>query len=348
MAQNNFAECLKKVLVHEGGWSNHPSDPGGATMKGVIQTVYNKYRQDKGLPAQTVRNISDDELKEIYKERYWDLIRGDELPLGLDYCVFDGAVNSGPSQSIKWLQRALGVTADGKFGPVTLSALENKDIASVIKDYFSKRLAMLMSLKTWPVFGKGWGRRVSEVQKHSIEMLSEQPPVVEETVEPIETAPKADERFNVFLFRGLWGSIWSAGLDVLSEELRKNPRIDYVIVLPYTATDKAKKLLSQFQDKTILIGHSFGVGAMLQIAEEMPNEKFPLAVSFDPSQYWGRGHKISSNIDKCINFWQDAPLWFIGNQKISGAHNIHVDTTHTDIEDRRDLHKIVLDEITKL
>jgi hypothetical protein len=153
--------------------------------------------------------------------------------------------------------------------------------------------------------------------------------------------------YNVILFRGLWGTIWSAGLDILGESLRKLPNVDYVVVLPYTAQSSAASMLARFKDPTILIGHSFGVGALLNVAKES-KVQIPLAVSFDPSQYWRGGHTLPKNIKRCINFWQDAPWWFIGNQKITGAENIHVDTTHANIEDRRDLHLKVLDEINKL
>ena len=120
--KDDFAPALAAVLVHEGGYSNHPKDPGGPTMKGVIKRVYDDYRRSKGEPVRDVRQITDEELREIYRKRYWDLIQGDELPTGLDYVVFDGAVNSGPAQATKWLQRGLGVGADGVLGPERLGA----------------------------------------------------------------------------------------------------------------------------------------------------------------------------------------------------------------------------------
>ncbi|MFG1247601.1 glycoside hydrolase family 108 protein [Xanthobacter flavus] len=166
MAAENFTPALAAVLVHEGGYSNHPSDPGGPTMKGVIKRVYDDYRRSKGLPARDVREITDAELQEIYKRRYWDLVRGDRLPAGLDYVVFDGAVNSGPAQATKWLQRALGLPADGVLGPSTLAAVDAiQDVDAIVADVQARRLAMLKSLRTWSVFGNGWGRRVAEVRE---------------------------------------------------------------------------------------------------------------------------------------------------------------------------------------
>lgn len=161
-----FDFAMPKILVHEGGWSNHPKDPGGATMKGVIQRVYDAYRDRKGQPKQSVRYISDSELFDIYRKQYWDAIKGDTLPQGVDYVMMDGAVNSGPTQAIKWLQRALGVTADGQIGQATLRALENVfDHDKLIADILKRREAFLRALKTFSTFGKGWMNRVGQVLK---------------------------------------------------------------------------------------------------------------------------------------------------------------------------------------
>ncbi|RYX78545.1 N-acetylmuramidase [bacterium] len=163
---NEFERSLAKVLVHEGGWSNHPQDPGGATMKGVTQRVYDSYRSGKGLPARSVRIISEDELKDIYRARYWNLIKGDKLPPGISFVVFDGAVNSGVSQSAKWLQRALGLKADGLIGPATLGKVnDHPNHDALVDQILDQRFKFLKSLKTWPTFGKGWTRRVEDVRK---------------------------------------------------------------------------------------------------------------------------------------------------------------------------------------
>lgn len=167
----NFSACLKKVLVHEGGFSNHPADPGGATMKGVTQRVYTAYRLGKNLPDQSVRWINNGELEDIYKRQYWDAVRGDELPSGVDYCIFDAAVNSGPIRAIRWLQSALEVKADGIFGIVTKQAVERFGPANLIRRYCASRLGWLKLLNTWPVFGKGWGRRVTEVERDALKMI---------------------------------------------------------------------------------------------------------------------------------------------------------------------------------
>lgn len=167
-----FAEALVRVLVHEGGYVNHPKDPGGATNRGVIQRVYDGYRERKNLPLRSVKEITDAEVKDIYKTQYWDAVKGDKLPVGVSYVVFDGAVNSGPGQSIKWLQRALGVTADGAIGEVTLAAVQNHpDHLKLISDICDRRMAFLRALKTFATFGNGWTRRVNGVERDARAML---------------------------------------------------------------------------------------------------------------------------------------------------------------------------------
>lgn len=160
-----FDRALAKVLVHEGGYVNHPQDPGGATNQGVTQRVYDDYRKTMGLRAQPVRLLSNAERDAIYRMRYWALIKGDSLPAGVSYVVFDGAVNSGVSQSVKWLQRALGVPADGVIGPQTINAAkshENHD--ALVAKICELRMAFLKALKTFKTFGKGWTRRVDGVR----------------------------------------------------------------------------------------------------------------------------------------------------------------------------------------
>lgn len=166
MTVSGFARALPRVLVHEGGYVNDRFDPGGATNKGVTYRVYDAYRTMRNLPTRDVRDISPAEVSEIYRLQYWDKVSGDQLPPGVDYVLFDGAVNSGPSQSIKWLQRALGVTVDGQIGQATLQAVtERGNPAALIDAICDRRLAFLQALKTWPRFGKGWAARVASVRK---------------------------------------------------------------------------------------------------------------------------------------------------------------------------------------
>jgi lysozyme family protein len=167
MTTSGFARALPRVLAHEGGYVNDPHDPGGATNRGITFRVYDAYRTRKGLPTRDVRAIAAAEVSEIYRLQYWDAVQGDALPPGLDYVLFDGAVNSGPAQSIKWLQRALGnVAVDGQIGQATLAAvMAHGRPAELIDKVCDRRLAFLQALKTWPRFGKGWRARVEGVRK---------------------------------------------------------------------------------------------------------------------------------------------------------------------------------------
>ncbi|RUX96139.1 MULTISPECIES: glycoside hydrolase family 108 protein [unclassified Mesorhizobium] len=169
MAVSREKESLAKVLAHEGGYSNHAQDPGGPTMKGVTQRVYDGYRKGKGLATRSVKGITADELNAIYDHQYWDAVQGDALPAGVDYVLFDGAVNSGPGRSIMWLQQALGPVytgrIDGVMGMGTLAALKainNND--ALIDRICDARMNFLRRLSTFATFGRGWSARVAEVR----------------------------------------------------------------------------------------------------------------------------------------------------------------------------------------
>lgn len=193
--QANYQKSLARVLVHEGGYSNHPADPGGATQHGVTQRVYDAFRGRQGKPPAPVRYITDGEVNAIYRRQYWDAVQGDSLPPGVDYAVFDGAVNSGPAQSIKWLQRALGVDADGQLGERTLAAVRNANARDLIDGICDKRLAFMKSLKTWPVFGKGWKARVDEVRVAGKSMAIGGPTkMIAESDTPAQKADPADAK----------------------------------------------------------------------------------------------------------------------------------------------------------
>jgi lysozyme family protein len=162
--RENFAKALAQVLQYEGYYSDHPKDPGGATMRGVTQAVYNAWRKAANLPTQSVRFISDLEIAAIYRDQYWDRIRGDDLPSGIDFAVFDYAVNSGVSRAARTLQGVVGVTQDGVIGPATLQATKTYVAMSVT----NRRLAFMKSLSIWATFGKGWSARIADVKAQII------------------------------------------------------------------------------------------------------------------------------------------------------------------------------------
>lgn len=169
MAAKNFDASLKRVLAHEGGYTNHPSDPGGPTNFGITIHDYRRYINPKGT-ADDVRRMKLPQAAKIYREKYWDIQHCDEMPSGVDYAMFDYGVNSGVGRSQKVLQRILKVQADGIIGRKTLDALKAQDPQFVILAICRERLGFLRALRTWPVFGKGWGRRVTEVQDAALKM----------------------------------------------------------------------------------------------------------------------------------------------------------------------------------
>lgn len=158
--KENYAQALKQVLKYEGGYVDHPKDPGGPTNKGVTQAVYDEWQKSQNLPTQSVRNINDATVAAIYKQQYWDRIRGDDLPAGVDFAVFDYAVNSGVSRAAKTLQGVVGVTQDGVVGPATIEATKTYVAMAVT----NKRLAFMQSLSIWSTFGKGWTARIADVK----------------------------------------------------------------------------------------------------------------------------------------------------------------------------------------
>lgn len=168
MAATSFARALDLVLRHEGGYVDHPRDPGGATNMGITRATLAGWR---GTPVtrRDVRRLTLAEAARIYRHLYWDAVCGDELPAGLDYCAFDAAVNSGPARAARWLQRALGVRADGVIGPVTLAAAAAEPVAA-IRRMARARLSFLQRLMTWTTFGRGWSRRVRDMEACAIDM----------------------------------------------------------------------------------------------------------------------------------------------------------------------------------
>jgi len=189
MTKDRFFRAFALLSVHEGAYSNHPDDPGGATMKGVTQRTYDADRDRRGLPRKDVREISNSEVERIYRGQYWNAVKADDLPDGLAYCVFDAAVNSGPGRAARWLQQEVGAKVDGVVGSETIAAARQKDTRRVIDRYCDRRLAFMKRLRHWPTFKNGWTRRVSEVRAQSLEW-AEKDHV--ETVSKHSPQPKAE------------------------------------------------------------------------------------------------------------------------------------------------------------
>ena len=168
MAKENFPQALYWVLQHEQGYVNHPKDPGGATNRGITQRTYDAFRRDRGEATRDVHGIEEGEVRQIYREQYADAVWFDRLPSGLDYALFDFAVNSGPARAVKALQGIVGVRADGIMGNRTLAAAKARDSGQLITLLCDARQRFVRSLRTYKTFGRGWERRIAEVLRKGL------------------------------------------------------------------------------------------------------------------------------------------------------------------------------------
>jgi lysozyme family protein len=165
---NDFKECLELVLKSEGGWVNNPSDPGGETNLGVTKRVWEEW---VGHPVDNLKKLTKDDVAPLYEQRYWRPCYGEVLPRGLDLVVFSMAVNAGPGRSIKLLQSAIGCLPDGAIGPTTRSLILASNTATLIAKFSEARREYYKSLKTFPIFGRGWLSRVDKEESEALNMI---------------------------------------------------------------------------------------------------------------------------------------------------------------------------------
>ncbi len=183
MAAQSYDESLRRLLISEGGYTNHPADPGGPTNFGITIADYRKYTKPNATAAD-VKAMKVEEAKAIYKVKYWAAQRCDELPAGVDYAIFDYGVNSGIGRSGKVLRRSLRMADDtSAISDGVIAAANSVNVPALIAAICDERLRFLKSLKTWPVFGGGWGRRVAEVKLAALAMSQNQKPI-EPTLAP--------------------------------------------------------------------------------------------------------------------------------------------------------------------
>ena len=165
--EERFERCLTEVLRHEGGYVDHPSDPGGATNMGITRKTLARWRKVSpwtDLPKSAVAGLKRDEAALIYRASYWNACEAGAMPAGVDLALFDFAVNSGPDRAVRVLQAALGVAADGAVGPVTVGAVNVANPSKLINAICDRRLGFLGRLSTFATFGRGWSRRVAEIR----------------------------------------------------------------------------------------------------------------------------------------------------------------------------------------
>jgi lysozyme family protein len=148
----NFDTAFERLIGHEGGYVDHPKDPGGETKFGISKRSY---------PQEDIKNLTLERAKAIYKRDYWDKVRGDDLPYPIAFEMFDAGVNHGVSRAIEFAQQAVGMSADGDLNDVTFATLLMTDADRFVRRFNGVRLKFFTDLRTWPAFGKGWERRVA-------------------------------------------------------------------------------------------------------------------------------------------------------------------------------------------
>lgn len=161
---DNFERCFALVLASEGGFVNNPKDPGGATNLGVTQAAWRDWVK-RPVSEIEMRELTPEKVSPMYEMRFWAPVKGDQLPLGLDYAMFDFAVNSGPGRAAKTLQEVVGVAPDGALGSRTMAALEAIPVEGLIHDLCESRASFIRSLSTFATFGKGWLARIEKVRE---------------------------------------------------------------------------------------------------------------------------------------------------------------------------------------
>lgn len=168
--KDNWKRSFELMLQSEGGFVNNPSDPGGMTNLGVTKATWENWIGRQSDEAE-MRGLTPEKVEPMYRKKYWDAVRGDEVKLGLDYLLFDFAVNAGAGRAIKTLQTAIGVPADGGFGPITMASMKSYEPVKLIERFSQAKEDFYRSLNTFDVFGKGWLNRVAKVKAEALKMV---------------------------------------------------------------------------------------------------------------------------------------------------------------------------------
>lgn len=206
MARANFDTALAFVLRAEGGYVDHPADPGGATNMGITLKTLAAFRAQP-VTKDDVRVLGRAEAGQIYRARYWNAVRGDELPAGLDLAMFDLAVNSGPGRAVRLLQRALRRAEDGRLGPRLLAALAEVSPQTLIRALCAARRDFLRALPTFGTFGRGWLARVAQVERKALSLASlPQPSAAAPAQPPFQQEKTMDTTKSILTSRTLWAN----------------------------------------------------------------------------------------------------------------------------------------------
>lgn len=255
--KTNLENCIKLTFGSEGGYVNHPRDPGGPTKYGITQSTLANYRKTH-VTAEDVKALGLSEAAAILDMQYWRKVWGDNLPKGIDYVLFDFAVNSGPAQAVKKAQELLNMDRDGIMGAFTFNALSATDPEIFIRDYQSARLKYLKGLKIWSTFGNGWSTRVEHVLRASLAMLEKPVRLVAEKAAPKEEPTAAIDG--------------NAGAPPRETRVVSTPEgqtsITTIVGSIITSLGTAGAMLTPYQDisyvKTILVGFAI-IGAAVTL-----------------------------------------------------------------------------------
>lgn len=216
MTTGNFQACLAFALNQEGGWSMNPKDPGGATMKGVTIATFQRYHP--GATVDDLRNITYEQLTDIYRDGYWDAVRGDDLPSGVDLMVFDFGVNAGPARSVTFLQRAVGVAEDGIIGPISLAAIGKTSPVSMISTLAGLQRAHYRSLATFQTFGAGCMARTDQRVTFALRISGPPPAVAPSPIAPSPTiADKHAALIRSEIDAAGWELVWKRSAKIPDE-----------------------------------------------------------------------------------------------------------------------------------
>jgi hypothetical protein len=167
---SNWQKSFEMMLKSEGGYVNNPADPGGMTNLGVTKATWENW-VGRASDENEMRNLTPEKVAPLYKNKFWDMCRCDDLPSGVDYLVFDFAVNAGPGRSAKILQTAVGATPDGGIGPMTLAAVAKYDANELVEKFSQAKEDFYRNLPTFGTFGKGWLNRVADVKLKASSMV---------------------------------------------------------------------------------------------------------------------------------------------------------------------------------
>jgi lysozyme family protein len=203
MVASSFARALNFTLKFEGGYSDNPRDPGGATNLGITQHALECFR-DHPVTKDDVKALKQDEAAKIYRQNYWNSVCCDQMPAGTDMCLFDLAVNSGPQKAIKILQASTGLRVNGILTAATLSAAQKADPHLLISAICQRRLSFLQRLAIFATFGRGWSKRVLALEQEAKALIPQRT-----TIPPTETSKETtmNDVKSLFQSRTIWSNI---------------------------------------------------------------------------------------------------------------------------------------------